>query len=130
MKTGARELLRFIERRGIPAALVTSTRRSTAEEKLERNQLLDHFQFLVCGGEAPRGKPEPDPYLFAASGLAINPAACWALEDSANGVRAAHSAGCTVYQVPDLVPPSPEIRELGHRIVDSLHDVLAALERL
>jgi HAD superfamily hydrolase (TIGR01509 family) len=130
VKTGARELLEYLAGHQVRLALVTSTRRQTAEEKLQRTRLLDYFEHLVCGGETQRGKPDPDPYLAAADRLGIAPEQCWALEDSANGVRAAHGAGCTVFQVPDLVTPSAELRGLGHRIVTTLHDVLAALQRL
>ena len=127
VKAGAVELLEYLAAHDVPVVLVTSTRRPTALGKLEANRLLEYFACLVCGGETARGKPHPDPYLMAASQLALPPGACWALEDSANGVRAAHEAGCTVFQVPDLVEPTDDLRELGHRIVTSLHDVRSAL---
>ena len=73
VKAGARELLRFLAASGIPRALVTSTRRVTAVDKLQRTQLLAFFGFLVCGGETDLGKPHPDPYLAAADGLGIAP---------------------------------------------------------
>jgi HAD superfamily hydrolase (TIGR01509 family) len=130
VKGGAPELLEYLEGCGVPVAVVTSTRRSTALEKLERTELLDYFAHLVCGGETDRGKPAPDPYLAGAKGLDLDPGSCWALEDSANGVRAAHGAGCTVFQIPDLVAPEDDLRELGHRIVNTLHDVLRVLEGL
>ena len=122
------ELLGRLRHRRVPTALVTSTRRETALSKLSRVGLLDFFDQLVCGGETDRGKPDPDPYLAAAELLGQDPARCWALEDSANGVRAAHAAGCWVFQVPDLVAPTDDLLTLGHTVVDSLHDVLRRLE--
>ena len=96
-----------------------------------RNAALDgFFAALVCGGETARGKPHPDPYLEAARQLGLDPSQCWALEDSNNGVRAAHAAGFCVFQIPDLVAPNEEIRALGHRVVNSLSDVLNVLEVL
>jgi beta-phosphoglucomutase-like phosphatase (HAD superfamily) len=76
-----------------------------------------------------RGKPNPDLYLHAARALGIAPARCLALEDSYNGVRAAHAAGMTVVMVPDLLPPTDEMRSLCRAIVPDLHDVAAALAR-
>ena len=130
VKAGALALLTHLAARELPMALVTSTRRATAEEKLEATGLIRFFDSLICGGETERGKPNPDPYLVAAGRLELEPERCWALEDSANGVRAAVSAGCTVYQVPDLVAPTAEIERLGHQIVETLHEVRAALEAL
>ena len=38
--------------------------------------------------------------------------------------RAAHAAGMTVIQVPDIAAPSREVLALGHRVVASLEEVL------
>ena len=130
VKDGALALLTHLAARETPMALVTSTRRATAVEKLEATGLIRFFDSLICGGETERGKPNPDPYLAGAARLELDPGRCWALEDSANGVRAAVSAGCTVYQVPDLVEPTAELEQLGHQIVETLHQVQAALEAL
>lgn len=127
VKPGALDLLEHLSASGVPLALATSTRRSTAEAKLTGAGLLEYFQHRVCGGETARGKPHPDPYLAAAGGLGLDPARCLALEDSENGVRSAHAAGCLVIQVPDLVPPGPELEALGHLILTSLTEVLPLL---
>lgn len=126
VKAGARSLLSTLRERAVPMALVTSTGRPVAEAKLEATALLDFFHCLICGGETERGKPAPDPYLAAADRLALDPARCWALEDSGNGVRAAFGAGCTVFQIPDLVPPDAELETLGHYIASSLDEVRSA----
>lgn len=130
VKDGALVLLTHLATREMPMALVTSTRRATAQEKLEATGLIRFFDSLICGGETERGKPNPDPYLAGAARLELEPDRCWALEDSANGVRAAVSAGCTVFQVPDLVTPTAEIERLGHQIVETLHEVHSALDAL
>jgi HAD superfamily hydrolase (TIGR01509 family) len=127
VKIGALELLIRLDELDIPRALATSTQRHIATTKLRNAQLHDFFAHLVCGGETTRGKPHPDPYLEAASRLLLDPDQCWALEDSNNGVRAADAAGLRVFQVPDLVAPSNEVRALGHDVVDSLFDVLSLL---
>ena len=130
LKAGAMALLNYLRGAEIPMALATSTRRLTAEIKLEQAGLAAYFSHTVCGDETPHGKPHPDPYLAAAVGLQLAPDRCWALEDSENGVRAALAAGCLVIQVPDLVLPGAEMRALGHLIVSSLLDVLARLEEI
>jgi HAD superfamily hydrolase (TIGR01509 family) len=124
LRPGAAELLERFAELEIPCALATSTRRELARAKLHHAGLESCFSYLVCAGEAPRGKPHPEPYLWAAAGIGEAPAACWALEDSNSGVRAAHAAGLRVFQVPDQVAPSADIKALGHSIVGSLFEVL------
>ena len=129
LKAGAVELLKYLVDVNVPRALATSTRRATAEHKLQDSGLLEFFEHTVCGGEAQRGKPHPEPYLLAAARLGLDPEQCLALEDSANGVRSAHAAGCLVVQIPDLVPPQPGLGELGHMVCESLTDVLRLLKK-
>ena len=129
---GADRLLRALAEMAIPMAVATSTRRETAEAKLAQAGLRDLFVGLVCGGEAARGKPHPDPYLAAAALLDLSPSACWAVEDSNTGVRSAVAAGFVVFQIPDQLPPSAEVLALGHTILDDanqLTKVLTALPR-
>ncbi|MEZ5557256.1 MAG: HAD family phosphatase [Pseudomonadales bacterium] len=127
VKAGALALLEYLQSTSVPLALATSTRRPVAERKLQLAGLAAFFPVMVCGGETPRGKPHPDPYLAALEHLGQPPARCLALEDSDNGVRAAHAAGLKVIQVPDLLEPAPAVRALGHQVVSDLHAVLADL---
>ena len=127
LKPGVFALLELLAARGIPRAVVTSTRRERALLKLQTAALLPHFSTVVAGGDVASPKPAPDPYLLAAERLGVLPRYCLVLEDSAPGVRAALAAGMTAIQVPDLVPPDPATRALGHRVVDSLHDAHALL---
>ncbi len=126
-KPGARDLLDALRRHRIPTGLATSTARAEAARHLRQAGLLREFSCLICGGETPRGKPHPDPYLAASAALDAPPAACWALEDSDNGVRSAHAAGLTVFQVPDVLEPGPEVLRLGHHVAEDLFEVLDIL---
>jgi HAD superfamily hydrolase (TIGR01509 family) len=132
LKPGVLELLSELEKRSIPRAVVTSTRRDRALQKLERCGLLPHFDTVVTGSDVAHPKPAPEIYLLAAERLCVSPARCVVLEDSVPGVRAALAAGMTPIQVPDLVMPDESARALGHRIVDSLvhaRKLIAAFQR-
>ena len=128
LKEGVLELLALLEERGIPRAVVTSTRRERALQKLTSTGLLPHFHDVVAGNEVKHTKPAPDIYLLAAQRLGVAPSLCVVLEDSVPGVRAALAAGMTPIQVPDLVVPDDAVRALGHRIVDSLVHARALIE--
>jgi beta-phosphoglucomutase-like phosphatase (HAD superfamily) len=82
---------------------------------------------VVARGDYPRGKPNPDPFLTAAGAIGVEPAHCLALEDSHNGVRAAHGAGMMTVMVPDLLEPTEEMLSLCVRILNSLHEVPALI---
>ena len=60
---------------------------------------------LIGADDVPRGKPYPDPYLAAASGLGVEPAAVVVFEDSPSGAEAARAAGTQVVAVATTHPP-------------------------
>jgi HAD superfamily hydrolase (TIGR01509 family) len=124
MLPGAGELLAEVRSAGIAHALVTSSERPIMDAVLR--QLGVGFTATVCADDVTRGKPDPEPYLRAASLLGADPRACVALEDSPNGVASAEAAGCRLIAVPSLVP----IRDQdGRMIVASLRQVNLALLR-
>ena len=125
VKTGVPEFLAELKARRIPMAVATSSRSPHALTHLGTAGLLDMFQAIVTRDEVTNPKPHPEPYLTAARHLGVTPASCLAIEDSHSGVRAAHGAGMQTVMVPDLVPPSDEIRALC-TILGSLHEVRAA----
>lgn len=120
-RPGLVELLDWLQARGIPRAVATSTARPLALRKLQAAGLLARFDAVCTVSDVARPKPAPDVYLLAAERLGVAPDRCLVLEDSPTGVRAALAAGMTVVQVPDLVAPDAAVRALRHRIVDSLH---------
>lgn len=128
VKPGAVDLLTYAQELALPCAIATSSHLQTAKSKLNLTDLSQYFSAVVSADDVSNGKPNPEPYLKAAKLIGESPHLCWAMEDSPTGVQAAVAAGCQVFQIPDLVPPTEQIRKLGHRIVDSLYDVIAALK--
>jgi HAD superfamily hydrolase (TIGR01509 family) len=123
VKSGVTELLDDLEAAGIPRAVATSSGHGTVELQLGPSGLLRRFQAIVAAGDYLRGKPAPDPFLEAARRLGVDPADCLALEDSHNGVRAAHAAGMMTVMVPDLLEATDEMHALCITIARTLHDV-------
>jgi HAD superfamily hydrolase (TIGR01509 family) len=121
---GARELLAEVRAAGIDCALVTSSERPIMDAVLRQLEIT--FSATVCADDVTRGKPDPEPYLRAASLLGADPRCCVALEDSPNGVASAEAAGCRTVAVPSLVPI--EARP-GRMIARSLSQVSLALLR-
>jgi len=127
-KRGLDALLAFLASRRMPMAVATSTERRKALPTLRSTGLLERFDVVATGDEVARGKPFPDIFLLAARRLGVEATTCLVLEDAESGVMAARQAGMQVFMVPDLVAPSPSVKQLAQGIFPSLADVLRNLE--
>jgi beta-phosphoglucomutase len=78
-------------------AVVSSSGRSEIEPLLETGGIRHHFEALVCGREAGKLKPEPEPYLLAAKLLKVRRPLV--VEDSAAGMASGRAAGFEVLAV-------------------------------
>jgi beta-phosphoglucomutase-like phosphatase (HAD superfamily) len=82
-----------------PVGLVSASPRRYVQAAVTTFGL--HLDATVTGDDVVHGKPAPDPYLLAAQRLGVAPARCLAVEDSASGIRSAHTAGMTVLAIPN-----------------------------
>jgi HAD superfamily hydrolase (TIGR01509 family) len=115
-----------------PLAIASSANRSIIALVLELADLTDRFQAAVSSEEVTRGKPAPDVYLEAARRISREPAACAAVEDSANGLRAAAAARMSVIAIPNRAfPPEQEALAKADVVLPSIEaldvEVVAAL---
>jgi HAD superfamily hydrolase (TIGR01509 family) len=123
LKPGVLELLDLLDELDLPRCIATSSAHATVQAHLSAHNLTHRFHAVIGHGDYVNSKPAPDPYLVAAERLAVPAGFCLALEDSPPGVRSASAAGMMTIMVPDLIPPTPEIRTLCLCVVQSLHDV-------
>ena len=128
---GARDAVVRIGKRW-PLGLASSANRRVIDEVLGLGGLAAAFRVTVSSEEVGRGKPHPDVYLEAAHRLGEPPRACVAVEDSANGIRAALAAGLFVAAVPNReFPPAAEVLARADLVVARLSDLtVGALGRL
>ena len=96
---GARALLQQLEQS--ESAIVSSSSHHWVDEWMEKLNLMHLVNTTVCKGDAPKIKPAPDLFLEAARQLNVNPSDCIVIEDSHNGMHAAHDAGMKVIAVPN-----------------------------
>ncbi|MCP9773211.1 HAD family phosphatase [Synechococcus sp. Tobar12-5m-g] len=96
---GAPELLARCRELAIPMALVTSSSRDAVALKCAPHPWIELLEIRVHGDDPGlvSGKPAPDGFKLAARRLGVEPAGCWAFEDSQAGTEAALAAGCLVY---------------------------------
>lgn len=117
VKPGVRETLAWLKEREIPCAVVSSSSTDTIDFNLKHAGLRSYFCKLFGGELVTQSKPSPECYLLACRELGVEPKDCVVLEDSENGVRAGHGAGCSVICVPDLKWPKQEVLELAEVVV-------------
>ncbi|NLD75420.1 MAG: HAD-IA family hydrolase [Acidimicrobiales bacterium] len=117
---GVVDLLGALAALGVPVGVASSSPGHWVERHLDRLGLIDRFDTIATedrvGG---RTKPAPDAYLLACSDLSVDPANAVALEDSANGIRAALAAGMSVVAVPSFITSHTDL-SAAHHTVDSL----------
>lgn len=123
VKYGLYELLDWLKSSGIKTAVASSSTRRAVLRNLESAGITDKFDIIVSGEMATRSKPAPDIYLKACELLGENPNDCIALEDSRNGLWAAHNAGCRVIMVPDLWQADEETENVLWKKLGSLLEV-------
>ncbi len=100
MMPGAREALDALA--GAPHAIATSCTRPLAASRLALSGIAPP-DVLITASDVERGKPNPDPFLAAASGLGLDPTLCLVVEDAPAGVQAARAARCAVLAVATTV---------------------------
>jgi HAD superfamily hydrolase (TIGR01509 family) len=128
LKSGVVEILDRLDALHLPRAIATSSGRPAVQQALGPYGLVKRFDAVITREDQTRHKPHPEPFLKAAEALGVAPQDCLALEDSHNGIRAAHAAGMMTIMVPDMLDPTEEMQTLTIRIARDLHEVRELLE--
>ncbi len=92
-RPGVSELIDELEDAGVRLAVATTGTRKWVEPLLDRLFGLERFDAVVASDEAPERKPDPMAHQMALERLGLRASAAPGIEDSANGLRAAKSAG-------------------------------------
>ena len=105
--------------------LASSSNRSVIDAVLDVSGLAPLFGATVSSEEVARGKPAPDVFLEAARRLDVPAGQCAAIEDSGNGIRAAHAAGMRVLAIPNLrYPPPDDALALADVVLGSIDELV------
>lgn len=124
-KPGVHEILEYLHKKSVKTAVASSSPRRIINRNLSLTGLTEYFDAVISGEEVQFGKPAPDIFLAAARILHTAPENCYVFEDGIHGIQAARAAGCSPIMIPDLTPPTDEVRSICTAIFPSL---TAALE--
>ena len=97
---GVEELIKKLHQNGIQLILASSSSKVTINRVFNRFKLHNYFSHIVSGEDFPQSKPNPDIFLEAVRLSKSNKENCIVIEDSTNGIKAAHVAGvfCVGYR--------------------------------
>jgi HAD superfamily hydrolase (TIGR01509 family) len=120
-----------------PIAIASGALRAEIELVLEQIGIRKAFGHITSAEDVTNGKPNPEPFLRALSGLnrrlsaaPIQPDSCLAIEDSRPGIRAARAAGMKVLAVANThtVQDLHEADAISHSLTETrLEEVRARL---
>lgn len=120
---GAAEAVRRLAARW-PLGLASSSPPVLIGAVLDGAGLRDCFAVTMSTEQVAHGKPAPDIYLAVTRELGLRPDRCAAVEDSANGLRAAAAAELRVIAVPHpRYPPGAEALGLAGLVLTGLDEL-------
>lgn len=129
VKKGVYEILEYFREIGMRMAVASSSSTLQIEANLSKTGIRKCFSEIVSGAEVEHGKPSPDIFLLAAKKIGCKPEECLVFEDSENGVKAGHRAGCFTIMIPDLIEPNAEISVLCSKIYMDFLQVREAMKK-
>lgn len=126
---GLHELLDYLDDAGIEKIIASSSKVHMIDVMTKNAGIRDRFSAIHGGDQVEQTKPAPDIFELAWSNLGVSKEETLVLEDSINGVLAAHAAGIPVIMVPDTVEPTDEVRDKALAIVNNLSEVANYLKQ-
>jgi beta-phosphoglucomutase-like phosphatase (HAD superfamily) len=102
-RPGVRRLITEAHERGVRLAVATTSLRGSVDVILRAifgEKGPSWFAAIAAGDVVAHKKPAPGVYRFALDTLGCGPGSCVAIEDSANGIKAARAAGLPVLATP------------------------------
>ncbi len=97
---GVKDLIMHYHENGIVLILASSASMNTINWVFEKFDLNQYFSGKISGADLQESKPHPEIFLKAAEMSGHPKENCMVIEDSTNGIKAAHAAGifCAAYR--------------------------------
>lgn len=89
---GTKESLDALKRSGFPLGIVTSKMHIPALRGLKQFELEEYFDFIIGSDDCEKHKPDPDPVLYGAKLMKVDPEFCIYVGDSPYDIQAGNAA--------------------------------------
>ncbi len=90
---GVLDLIKDYYNNGLTLVLGSSASMGGINQIFERFDLNQYFVAKLSGADLKESKPNPEIFIKAAEASGYKPEECMVIEDSTNGIKAAHAAG-------------------------------------
>lgn len=124
LKKGAIELLDYLRKENIAITLGSSSQRDYIEKVLKKAHVIDYFDYIVCGSDVVRTKPDPEIYNRVIEHMGVDSKQTLILEDAHSGIEAGLKANAKVIAVPDVAYVSEEDKEKVFAVCEDLNEVI------
>lgn len=128
-KKGLIEIFRYLEANGYRTGICSSSPKEYILGLLDTVSVPLHYDAMITGDMVRHTKPDPEIFLTCAQLLKTETAQCLVLEDSKQGIAAAHNAGMHSCWIYDTIAADDEMKRLLEFKEDSLLDVIPLLEK-
>ena len=97
---GVLELIKDYHANNVTLVLASSASMTGINQIFERFDLDPYFSAKFSGADLQQSKPHPEIFIKAAAATGYKKEECMVIEDSTNGIKAAHAAGifCTAFK--------------------------------
>ena len=130
IKPGLCELINYLQKKEIKLALASSSSKETIDEYNHLAGFDNVFDYIIAGNMVEHSKPDPEIFLKLLEHFELKQNEALILEDSRNGIMAAHNANIPVICVPDLVKHGQDITKLTYATLPSLNEVKLEIEKI
>ena len=121
LRPGVKRLMQEINQAGLVLGVCTTSNERSARA-VAYGVLKDiKFEFVLAGDVVSKKKPDPEIYNLALEKSALKPEECIVIEDSRNGVLAAHAAGLNIVATTNIYTEKEDLSD-ADIIVTSLGD--------
>jgi HAD superfamily hydrolase (TIGR01509 family) len=119
---GVADLIKQLHQNGIQLILASSSSKVTISRVFNRFNLHPYFSHIVSGEDFPQSKPNPAIFLEAVRLSNSKKENCIVIEDSTNGIKAAHAAGifCVGYR---SVNSKKQDYSLANVVIDNFEEL-------
>lgn len=126
---GARELLGFVHQH-YPLTVVSARDDHSTHDFLNQFELHDLFREVVTSQTCERGKPFPQPVIFAAKQMELQPVECLMIGDTTVDILAGRRAGAQTVGLLCGFGTEKELRQAGaDLIVNDLNELLVLFQQ-